>query len=120
MSTFHVVGKVVDKVDLLRKKQLLWRLDVWPFAVFYGAWVSVILPSLDFVDACIVLGALSSSHILVCLFTAWSVDFKCFAYYSKVWFLLMNVRGPGRISEYLFIVYFVCRSKILIRLILVR
>ncbi|CAK8568023.1 unnamed protein product [Lathyrus sativus] len=84
MSTFHVGGKVVDKVDLLRKKQLLWRLDVWPFAVFYGAWVSIILPSLDFVDACIVLGALSSIHILVCLFTAWSVDFKCFAYYSKV------------------------------------
>ncbi|RDX85868.1 putative manganese-transporting ATPase PDR2, partial [Mucuna pruriens] len=84
MSTFHVGGKVVDRVDLLRKKQLPWRLDVWPFAILYGAWISVILPSLDFVDAAIVLGALFALHILVFLFTAWSVDFKCFAYYSKV------------------------------------
>ena len=75
---------MVDKVDLLRTKHWSWRLDVWPFAILYGVWVSTILPSLDFVDACIVLGALASFHILVCLFTAWSVDFKCFAYYSKV------------------------------------
>ncbi|KAK2391289.1 putative manganese-transporting ATPase pdr2 [Trifolium repens] len=84
MSTFHVGGKVVDRVDLLRKKHWPWRLDIWPFTILYGAWASTILPSLDFVDACIVLGALASFHILVCLFTAWSVDFKCFAYYSKV------------------------------------
>ncbi|KAK7410956.1 hypothetical protein VNO78_02227 [Psophocarpus tetragonolobus] len=84
MSSFHVGGKVVDRVDLLRKKQWPWRLDVWPFSILYIAWVSAILPSLDFVDAAIVLGALFAFHILVCLFTAWSVDFKCFAHYSKV------------------------------------
>jgi len=84
MSSFQVGGKVVDRVDLLRKKQLPWRLDVWPFAILYGAWLSVILPSLDFVDAAIVLGALFALHILVWLFTGWSVDFKCFAHYSKV------------------------------------
>ncbi|KAH1245950.1 hypothetical protein AAZX31_06G153600 [Glycine max] len=84
MSSFHVGGKVVDRVDLLRKKQWPWRLDVWPFAILYGAWLSAILPSLDFVDAAIVFGALVSLHILVFLFTGWSVDFKCFAHYSKV------------------------------------
>ncbi|KAK7316886.1 hypothetical protein RJT34_00666 [Clitoria ternatea] len=84
MSTFHVAGKVVDRVDLLKKKQWPWRLDVWPFAIFYVTWISVILPSLDFVDAAIVLGALVALHILVWLFTGWSVDFKCFAHYSKV------------------------------------
>ncbi|XP_047149320.1 probable manganese-transporting ATPase PDR2 [Vigna umbellata] len=83
MSSFQVGGKVVDRVDLLRKKQLTWRLDVWPFAMLYCAWLSVILPSLDFVDAAIVLGALLALHILVWLFTGWSVDFKCFAHYSK-------------------------------------
>ncbi|XP_014490216.1 probable manganese-transporting ATPase PDR2 isoform X1 [Vigna radiata var. radiata] len=83
MSSFQVGGKVVDRVDLLRKKQLPWRLDVWPFAILYGVWLSVILPSLDFVDAAIVLGALLALHILVWLFTGWSVDFKCFAHYSK-------------------------------------
>ncbi|KAL2347135.1 hypothetical protein Fmac_001135 [Flemingia macrophylla] len=84
MSTFHVGGKVVDRVDLLRKKHWPWRLDVWPFAIAYGAWLSAILPSLDFVDAAIVFGALVALHILVWLFTGWSVDFKCFAHYSKV------------------------------------
>lgn len=83
MASFQVGGKVVDHVDLLRKKQLPWRLDVWPFAILYGTWVAVILPSLDFVDAAIVLGALFALHILVWLFTGWSVDFKCFAHYSK-------------------------------------
>lgn len=76
---------MVDRVDLLRKKQLPWRFDVWPFAIIYGVWVSVILPSLDFVDAAIVLGALAALHVLVWLFTCWSVDFKCFAHYSKVY-----------------------------------
>ncbi|KAK4833823.1 hypothetical protein QYF36_011922 [Acer negundo] len=38
----------------------------------------------DFIDASIVFGGLIALHILVCLFTAWSVDFKCFAHYSKV------------------------------------
>ncbi|KAJ1386496.1 P-type ATPase [Sesbania bispinosa] len=84
MSSFHVGGKVVDRVDLLKKKPWLWRLDAWPFAIVYAAWVSAILPSLDFVDAAIVLGGLVALHILVWLFTGWSVDFKCFAHYSKV------------------------------------
>ncbi|XP_020213650.1 probable manganese-transporting ATPase PDR2 [Cajanus cajan] len=84
MSSFHVGGKGGDRVDLLRKKHWTWRLDVWPFAIAYGAWASAILPSLDFVDAAIVFGALVALHILVWLFTGWSVDFKCFAHYSKV------------------------------------
>ncbi|KAF8022985.1 hypothetical protein BT93_F0484 [Corymbia citriodora subsp. variegata] len=40
--------------------------------------------SLDFADATIVLGGLVGLHILVCLFTAWSVDFKCFVQYGRV------------------------------------
>ncbi|GKU88867.1 hypothetical protein SLEP1_g3082 [Rubroshorea leprosula] len=63
MSRFHVGGKVVDKVDLLRKKH----------------WACV-----DFGDAAIVLGGLVALNILVWLFTAWSVDFKSFVHYSKV------------------------------------
>ncbi|KAI4351376.1 hypothetical protein L6164_005746 [Bauhinia variegata] len=84
MSSFHVGGKVVDRVDLLRKKEWPWRLDVWPFAISYLTWIATILPSLDFVDAAIVLGGLVALHILVWLFTSWSVDFRCFAHYSKV------------------------------------
>ncbi|KAL9237184.1 hypothetical protein vseg_011766 [Gypsophila vaccaria] len=30
MAKFHVGGKVVDEVDLLRKRRMPWRLDVWP------------------------------------------------------------------------------------------
>ncbi|KAL5765123.1 hypothetical protein ACOSQ2_017717 [Xanthoceras sorbifolium] len=84
MSSFHVGGKVVDKVDLLRKKHFTWRLDVLPFAFLYALWLITIVPSIDFIDATIVLGGLVALHILVFLFTAWSVDFKCFAHYSKV------------------------------------
>lgn len=84
MSSFNVGGKVVDRVDLLKKRQVPWRLDVWPFAIIYALWPTTILPSLDFVDAAIVLGGLVALHILFCLFTGWSVDFKCFAHYSKV------------------------------------
>lgn len=84
MSSFRVGGKVVEKVDLCRKKQLVWRLDVWPFAILYTVWLTTIVPSIDFTDACIALGALSAFHILVLLFTAWSVDFKCFVQFSKV------------------------------------
>ncbi|OMO77920.1 Cation-transporting P-type ATPase [Corchorus capsularis] len=84
MSRFHVGGKVVDKVDLLRKKPTAWRLDVWPFAIMYLLWLTIVVPSLDFVDAAIVFGGLVVTHILVLLFTAWSVDFKCFVQYSKV------------------------------------
>ncbi|KAH9781717.1 putative manganese-transporting ATPase PDR2 [Citrus sinensis] len=84
MLSFHVGGKVVDRVDLLRKKHWVWRLDVWPFAILYSGWLIAIVPSIDFGDAAIVLGGLVAFHILVWLFTAWSVDFKCFAHYSKI------------------------------------
>lgn len=81
---FHVGGKVVDHVDLLRKRHWPWRLDVWPFAIIYAAWIVTIVPSLDLGDAVIVLGGLVALHILVSLFTVWSVDFGCFVKYSKV------------------------------------
>ncbi|GAB4838180.1 Probable manganese-transporting ATPase pdr2 [Ancistrocladus abbreviatus] len=84
MPKFHVGGKVVDGVDLLRKRHWIWRLDVWPFAIIYAVWLATILPSIDFFDAAIVLGGLVAFHILIFLFTAWSVDFKCFVQYSKV------------------------------------
>lgn len=75
---------MVEKVDLLRKSHWAWRLDVWPFAIIYVLWLTTIVPSIDFGDAVIVLGGLVALHILVWLFTAWSVDFKCFVQYSKV------------------------------------
>lgn len=84
MTRFKVGGKVVDSVDLLRKRHQLWRLDLWPFVTLYVLWLAAVVPSLDFVDACIVLGVIAVSHILVFLFTLWSVDFKCFVKYSKV------------------------------------
>ncbi|KAJ9562227.1 hypothetical protein OSB04_007387 [Centaurea solstitialis] len=84
MTRFHVNGKVVDTVDLLRKRHWPWRLDSWPFAILYATWMIVIVPSLDFLDAFIVLGGLLALHILVFLFTVWSVDFKCFVHFSKV------------------------------------
>lgn len=84
MSRFHVGGKAVENVDLLRKKLWAWRLDVWPSAVLYALWVTAVVPSLDFADAAIVLGGLAGLHILVLLFTGWSVDFKCFVQYSRV------------------------------------
>ncbi|RAL49033.1 hypothetical protein DM860_001353 [Cuscuta australis] len=84
MTRFQVGGKVVDSVDLLRKRHQLWRLDLWPFVTLYVLWLAAVVPSLDFVDACIVLGVIAVSHIIVFLFTLWSVDFKCFVKYSKV------------------------------------
>ncbi|CAN0914021.1 Probable manganese-transporting ATPase PDR2 [Linum grandiflorum] len=83
MLRFHVGGKVVDKVDLLRKKHWTWRLDVWPFAIIYALWLTTVIPSLDIGDAFIVFGGLVAFHILVLLFTAWSVDFRCFVQFSK-------------------------------------
>ncbi|CAI0461155.1 unnamed protein product [Linum tenue] len=83
MSRFHVGGKVVERVDLLRKKHWIWRLDVWPFTILYGLWFTIVIPSIDIGDAGIVFGGLVAFHILVWLFTAWSVDFKCFVQYSK-------------------------------------
>uniref|UniRef100_A0A1D1XPG0 Putative cation-transporting ATPase n=2 Tax=Anthurium amnicola TaxID=1678845 RepID=A0A1D1XPG0_9ARAE len=84
MSRFHVGGKVVEGVDLLKRKHWTWRLDVWPFAILYVAWLFTVVPSIDITDAVIVLGALVVAHILVLLFTAWSVDFRCFVQFSKV------------------------------------
>lgn len=84
MSRFRVEGKVVKSVDLLRKRHWPWRLDVWPFAIIYTVWLTTIVPSIEIGDAAIVLGGLVALHILVWLFTAWSVDFKCFVKYSKV------------------------------------
>ena len=84
MLRFQVGGKVVERVDLLRKKHWAWRLDLWPFAILYVAWLAVVVPSIDFGDAVIVLGGLAALHVLVLLFTAWSVDFKCFVQYSQV------------------------------------
>ncbi|KAJ4971211.1 hypothetical protein NE237_004310 [Protea cynaroides] len=84
MSRFNVDGKVVEWVDLLKKRNWPWRLDVWPFAILYAAWLLTIVPSIDFFDALIVFGGLVAFHMLVLLFTAWSVDFRCFVQYSKV------------------------------------
>ena len=81
---FNVGGKVVERVDLIRKKKWSWRLDVFPFAILYAIWMVTVVPSIDIVDAFIVLGGLVAIHVLVLLFTAWSVDFKCFVQYSKV------------------------------------
>ncbi|KAL4184272.1 hypothetical protein AMTRI_Chr10g224740 [Amborella trichopoda] len=83
MSRFDVGGKVVERVDLLTRRNWLWRLDVWPFIVVYGVWLLVIAPTIDFLDASIVLGGLVVGHILVLLFTIWSIDFKCFVQYTK-------------------------------------
>ncbi|KAF5445794.1 hypothetical protein F2P56_034817 [Juglans regia] len=85
MSGFHVGGKVVENVDLLRKRHWAWRLYIWPFAIIYVVWLTTIVPSIDIGDATIVLGGLVALHILVWLFTAWSVDFKCFVQYNKVY-----------------------------------
>ncbi|XP_047307482.1 probable manganese-transporting ATPase PDR2 [Impatiens glandulifera] len=84
MSRFIVGGKVVDSVDLLRKRHLIWCLDVLPFSILYVTWLITAVPALDFLDAAIVLGGLIVIHILVVLFTVWSVDFMCLAHYSKV------------------------------------
>ncbi|EHA8591262.1 hypothetical protein COCNU_scaffold039443G000040 [Cocos nucifera] len=83
MARYDVDGKVVQGVDLLKRRHWTWRLDVWPFVILYSIWLFVAVPSLDFTDALIVLGALAVAHILVLLFTAWSVDFRCFVQFSK-------------------------------------
>ena len=81
---FFVEGKVVDRVELLRWKAWPWRLDILPFAILYVVWFVAILPSIDFVDAAIALGAFVILHILTWLFTYWSVDFRCFIQANKV------------------------------------
>ncbi|XP_060218254.1 probable manganese-transporting ATPase PDR2 [Lycium barbarum] len=84
MTRFQVGGKVVESVDLLKKRHWSWRLDVWPFVILYGVWLITVVPTLDIADAFIVIGALVAFHSLVFLFTVWSVDFKRFVHYSKV------------------------------------
>lgn len=74
----------MEDVDLLRKRHWPWRLDVWPFAILYTIWLATVVPSIDISDAIIVFGGLVVLHILVGLFTAWSVEFRCFVQYSKV------------------------------------
>ncbi|KAI3834857.1 hypothetical protein MKW98_015970 [Papaver atlanticum] len=84
MPRFTVNGKVVEGVDLLKKRSFPWRLDVFPFAFIYSVWAAVVVPSLDFFDGLIVLGGLGILHILVLLFEAWSVDFRCIVEFNKV------------------------------------
>ncbi|KAK3027179.1 hypothetical protein RJ639_042445 [Escallonia herrerae] len=84
MTRYHVGGKVVDTVDLLRKRHWPWRLDLWPFTIIYAVWLVTVVPSLDIGDSFVVLGGLAAVHVLVFLFTAWSVDFRCFVQYAKV------------------------------------
>ncbi|GKC59798.1 probable manganese-transporting ATPase PDR2, partial [Tanacetum coccineum] len=84
MTRFNVNGKVVDTVDLLRKRHWPWRLNAWPFAALYVTWIVVVVPSFEFLDAFIILGGLFATHVLVVLFTVWSVDFKCFVQFSKL------------------------------------
>ena len=81
---FNVGGKVLERVDSIRKKKWPWWLDILPFAIFYAIWMVTILPGIDIVDALIILGGLVSIHVLASLFTVWSVDFKCFTQYRKV------------------------------------
>uniref|UniRef100_A0A0E0L2C5 Cation-transporting ATPase n=2 Tax=Oryza punctata TaxID=4537 RepID=A0A0E0L2C5_ORYPU len=78
MARFEVGGKSVEGVDLLRRRHWASRLDFWPFLALYALWLVVVVPALDFTDALVVLGALSASHVLAFLFTAWSVDFRAF------------------------------------------
>lgn len=79
-----VDGKVVQSVELYRWRAVPQRLDVWPFAVLYVCWMVIAIPRLDFMDAIIVLGAIAILHILTLLFSAWSVDFRCFVQAAKV------------------------------------
>ncbi|KAJ6823587.1 putative manganese-transporting ATPase PDR2 [Iris pallida] len=83
MARYRVEGKVAEGVDLLRRRHWAWRLDAWPFALLYAAWILAALPALDFADACVLLGAAAALHLLVFLFTAWSVDFRCLLHFSK-------------------------------------
>ncbi|KAL3700999.1 hypothetical protein R1sor_019021 [Riccia sorocarpa] len=79
-----VDSKIVKSVELYKWRAPLWRLDIWPFVGLYGSWLLTAAPQLDSTDAGIVLGSLVLSHILTWLFTAWSVDFRCFMHASKV------------------------------------
>lgn len=55
---------MVEGVDLLR-----WRHWAWTYSVLYALWLVVVVLTLDFTDALVVLCALSASHVLAFLFT---------------------------------------------------
>lgn len=75
---------MVERVDLLRKKHWTWRFDVWPFVLLHAIFLATVVPTVDLTDASIVFAALVVLHVLVLLFTAWSIDFKCFVQFSKI------------------------------------
>ncbi|EAZ22409.1 hypothetical protein OsJ_06067 [Oryza sativa Japonica Group] len=64
MARFEVGGKLVEGVDLLR-----WRHWASTYSVLYALWLVVVVLTLDFTDALVVLCALSASHVLAFLFT---------------------------------------------------
>jgi len=77
-------GKIVRQVELYKWKPTIWRLDIWPFLGAYVFWLLGVATKLDSTDAGIVLAAIAILHILAFLFSAWSVDFRCFSQASKV------------------------------------
>eukprot|EP00249_Psilotum_nudum_P024663 c29252_g1_i1 orf=394-4089(+) len=80
---YPVDGRVIQRVELYRWRSVPSRLDVWPFAILYLSWMIAVAPRLDFMDSTVLLGVLGLSHILVLLFSAWSVNFRCFVQASK-------------------------------------
>ncbi|EEC79200.1 hypothetical protein OsI_19908 [Oryza sativa Indica Group] len=95
MARFEVGGKSVEGVDLLRRRHWASRLDFWPFLALYALWLVVVVPALDFTDALVVLGALSASHVLAFLFTAWSVDFRAFVGSRLVTVQVKDIRAAN-------------------------
>ncbi|KAG0625464.1 hypothetical protein M758_2G057800 [Ceratodon purpureus] len=81
---FPAEGKIVQQVELYKWRATLWRLDVWPFMGAYVAWALGVATRLDSTDAGIVLAAIAVLHVLTFLFSAWSVDFRCFSHATKV------------------------------------
>lgn len=77
-------GKIVQQVELYKWRTTLRRLDMWPYLAAYIAWTLFVATRLDSTDAGIVLAAIAVLHILTFLFSAWSVDFRCFSQASKV------------------------------------
>lgn len=83
-----VISKTVTEVELYRWLEPQYRLDVLPFVILYSLWLALAVPTISRTDSLIVLGVLAVVHILVILFTGWSVDFRCFATAQKVSILL--------------------------------
>lgn len=87
-------GKIVRLVELYKWRPVPWRLDVWPFIGLYVGWLLGVATQLEATDAGIVLAGLAILHILTFLFSAWSVDFRCFVQASKVgefFFALLDI-----------------------------